>query len=167
MSVSEQYAQFLKDSCYYPSAGKRNLEEYNYLVLGLAGEAGETADNHKKVLRETGLNEKAFQRRMDGKEQAKILNELGDELYYLTQLAKYFDTTIEGLMVINAFKLYTRHTEITPEKPDAHQFTKEELPWPFPDIPYSDVSKLMQAIESRTTEANASTSTATDMLLKL
>jgi len=72
----------------------------NYLVLGLASEAGEIAGKQKKWLRGDYDLESKF-------EQA-ILPELGDCLWYISMIAESLGISLEYIMRQNIQKLQAR-----------------------------------------------------------
>lgn len=80
-----------------------NLTDVGFLekVLGLAGEAGETADKIKKVIRDKGG-------RADDADRAAITKELGDVLWYLANVARYLDISLEEVAATNLKKLDSR-----------------------------------------------------------
>ena len=66
-------------------------------TLGLVGEAGEVAEKVKKVIRDKGnLN------------QAELVKELGDVLFYVAALANHIDSDLETVAVNNLAKLHDR-----------------------------------------------------------
>ena len=67
----------------------------DHAVLGLAGEAGEVANQHKKDLFKPGWQTTRAER----------LDELGDVLYYVAILAWLDNCTIDELSQMNAEKL--------------------------------------------------------------
>ena len=67
-----------------------------YLTLGLAGEASEVCNKHKKEIRD-GVNKSE-----------EIIDELGDVLYYLSALALEMGITMECLAGMNYAKLSDR-----------------------------------------------------------
>lgn len=70
-------------------------------ILGLVGESGEFAEKIKKIYRNNnGL--------MSEDEKAELIKELGDVLWYIAVLAKYFDTDLEKVAKINLDKLSSR-----------------------------------------------------------
>ena len=71
----------------------------DHAVLGLVGESGEVAEQHKKDLFKPGGQTTRDER----------LDELGDVLYYLAILAWLDDCTIEELSQSNAAKLADGH----------------------------------------------------------
>lgn len=77
-------------------------ETIEYYILGLAGEAGETANEMKKVLRDkNGI--------MDKESRKKILEEAGDSLWYISRLSKNLSYSLEELALDNLVKLQKRH----------------------------------------------------------
>ena len=66
-------------------------------TLGLVGEAGEVAEKVKKVIRDKGnLN------------QAELVKELGDVLFYVAALANHIDSDLKTVAVNNLAKLHDR-----------------------------------------------------------
>ena len=136
--IFEEYMTFIEQSAYYAGAGDRSQEEYVYLLAGLSGESGEVADDYKKIQRHIGLDEEVFQAALTPEVRMRMINELGDTLYYLSRMCEFFGITVEQLAIINVHKLFKRHTYgAKSDKPDAVQFTQDELKWPFEDIPFS------------------------------
>lgn len=71
-----------------------------YYALGLAGESGEVVDKIKKFYRD-GTDEQF---------KTRIINELGDALWYLTRIATWFGSDLEEVMAANIRKLEDRLT---------------------------------------------------------
>ena len=71
-------------------------------VLGLVGEAGETADKIKKILRDKDGTVTEEDRTAIGKE-------LGDVLWYLTSIARYLDLSLSEVALQNVTKLEDRY----------------------------------------------------------
>lgn len=71
-------------------------------VLGLAGEAGEVADQYKKV----------YFHGPKGDVRDKIIKELGDVCFYLIKLIDLNGTTLEEVLAVNKAKLESRHPEL-------------------------------------------------------
>ncbi len=75
---------------------------YDYLVMGLCGEAGEVANKYKKIIRD-----------QDGvltpEAKAKIADELGDVLWYLARLANELGYDLEHIAKNNIAKLISRN----------------------------------------------------------
>jgi NTP pyrophosphatase (non-canonical NTP hydrolase) len=71
-----------------------------WCALGLAGEAGEAADNIKKaIFHDRGLNYE------------KIKSELGDVLWYVTSLCTKLGFDLDDVMITNVEKLQTRYPD--------------------------------------------------------
>jgi NTP pyrophosphatase (non-canonical NTP hydrolase) len=72
-----------------------------YPTLGLANEAGEVAGKIKKIFRDRGG--------MIGEEDRQALkHELGDVLWYLTQICTELNLTLEEVAAANLEKLFSR-----------------------------------------------------------
>ena len=70
-------------------------------ALGLVGEAGETADKIKKIVRDkNGIP--------TDEDKAEITKELGDVLWYVSNLARYLDSSLDDVAKINLDKLESR-----------------------------------------------------------
>lgn len=67
-------------------------------VIGLASEAGEVLDEHKKLF---------FHTAKDRTEAIKY--ELGDVCYYLAKVIDLYDFTLEEILEANKAKLFERH----------------------------------------------------------
>lgn len=72
-----------------------------YLTMGLAGESGETIDKIKKVVRNNNG-------KFTPEDLQEIKKELGDVLWYLSQLATQFDMSLEDVASTNLDKLFDR-----------------------------------------------------------
>lgn len=71
-------------------------------VLGLAGEAGETADKVKKILRDkNGV--------ISAEDKKAITKELGDVLWYIAAIARYLEVGLSEVAEGNIEKLESRH----------------------------------------------------------
>jgi NTP pyrophosphatase (non-canonical NTP hydrolase) len=84
-------------------------------VLGLAGEAGEVADQVKKWQYHT---EKSFEFHRE-----KLVSELGDVYFYLLKLQDLTGITTEECIAANRAKLESRHPElnkVTERFPDGY-----------------------------------------------
>ncbi len=81
----------------YPNLGSNNI----YPTLGLVGEAGEVAEKIKKVIRDkNGI--------FDEESKKGIKKELGDVLWYLSNLCTEFDFSLEEVALQNLEKLRLR-----------------------------------------------------------
>ena len=81
----------------YPNLGSNNI----YPLLGLVGEAGEVAEKVKKVIRDKkGI--------FDEESKKGIKKELGDVLWYLSNLCTEFDFKLDEVALQNLEKLKLR-----------------------------------------------------------
>lgn len=71
-------------------------------VLGLVGEAGETADKIKKILRDKGGV-------VSEEDRVLITKELGDTLWYLAGISRYLNTPLSEVATGNIEKLESRY----------------------------------------------------------
>ena len=88
----------------YQRLAKRTKEPtatLDYLVHGLASEAGEVAGVRKRMIRDDG-DELTVTRR------AEMLSELGDCLWYVAMLADRLDTNLSEVASTNIAKLFDR-----------------------------------------------------------
>jgi len=97
MMTFEEYQKKSRKTAQYPDAGSNFI----YPTLGLAGEAGEVAEKIKKVLRDDG-GEVLLEKREE------IKKELGDVLWYLTQIATELNLPLEEIAEFNIKKLASR-----------------------------------------------------------
>jgi NTP pyrophosphatase (non-canonical NTP hydrolase) len=72
-----------------------------YPTLGLVGESGEIAEKIKKVLRDDGG-------KLSEDKKIEIGKELGDVLWYISQLATELDMNLDEIAQGNIDKLYSR-----------------------------------------------------------
>ncbi|MFA5644072.1 MAG: nucleoside triphosphate pyrophosphohydrolase family protein [Patescibacteria group bacterium] len=91
------YQKKAKRTAIYPNIGKN----YIYPVLGLAGEAGEVAEKFKKIIRDNGG-------KINGEKKAEIEKELGDVLWYVSQIATELKIDLNDIAVNNIKKLSSR-----------------------------------------------------------
>ncbi|MEK7181019.1 MAG: nucleoside triphosphate pyrophosphohydrolase family protein [Patescibacteria group bacterium] len=93
----KEYQEKSRKTAIYPNSGNNFI----YPTLGLSGEAGEVAEKIKKVLRDN-----------DGKvteeKRTEIEKELGDVLWYLSQIASELNLSLEEVAEKNIEKLYSR-----------------------------------------------------------
>ena len=81
-----------------------DLKEVGFIekVLGLVGEAGETADKIKKILRDKdGV--------VSGEDRDLVVKELGDTLWYIASIARYMDVSLSKVASSNIDKLESRY----------------------------------------------------------
>lgn len=94
----EEYQNEAKQTALYPNRLK-NLE---YPTLGLAGEAGEVANIVKKIQRDFGGE-------ITEETRAKLKDELGDVLWYISACADELNLTLAEIAEYNVEKLSKRH----------------------------------------------------------
>ncbi len=81
-----------------------NLKEVGFIekVLGLTGEAGETADKIKKILRDKdGV--------VSDEDRDSVIKELGDTLWYIAAIARYLEVPLSKVAQGNIDKLESRY----------------------------------------------------------
>jgi NTP pyrophosphatase (non-canonical NTP hydrolase) len=89
-----EYQSNAKKTAVYPSS----LEgRFYYPALGLAGEAGELCNKIKKIARDNAPIDKE-----------QIKGELGDCLWYISQLATEFGISLDDIGIHNIGKLASR-----------------------------------------------------------
>ncbi len=91
------YQKESRKTAAYPSIG------YNFIypTLGLAGEAGEVVEKIKKLIRDKNGA-------IDEKVKQEITKELGDVLWYLSQLATELGLSLDEIASENLKKLFSR-----------------------------------------------------------
>ena len=77
-----------------------------YLTLGLVGEAAETANKVKKIIRGDYNDDPEKAEEVLG----QIAMELGDTLWYIAVLARELDTSLSAIAAANLDKLAARKT---------------------------------------------------------
>jgi len=91
------YQKSAAKTAHYDNEERRIL----LIMTGLAGETGEIAEKVKKIFREK-----------DGKpskeDKERLKKELGDSLWYLSELARYFDIELADIAETNITKLADR-----------------------------------------------------------
>jgi NTP pyrophosphatase (non-canonical NTP hydrolase) len=92
------YQKLAELTAEYPHRG--SLDGLTYTVLGLSGESGELANKLKKILRgdKTLAGEYAYE----------IAQELGDVLWYVSELAHNLGYDLEDIADMNLKKLKSR-----------------------------------------------------------
>lgn len=93
--LSDKYQEIVKKTKVYPDNAK-----FTYAALGLTSEAGEVAGKIKKYVRGDYKTLEPIRE--------KIIDELGDVLWYVTALAIELETTLDEIQVRNASKLLAR-----------------------------------------------------------
>ena len=93
----EEYQKYSRETAIYPEIGKN----FVYPTLGLAGESGEVAEKVKKILRDhEGV--------LDEEKKKELTKELGDVLWYLSQIASEIGVPLEVVASLNIEKLRSR-----------------------------------------------------------
>lgn len=93
----DEYQKQSRTTAVYPNQGSN----FVYPVLGLAGESGEVAEKIKKVIRDkNGL--------IDEQTRADLAKELGDVLWYVSQLATELNLSLSQVAENNLKKLFER-----------------------------------------------------------
>ena len=93
----QEYQEKSRKTALYPNIGSN----FVYPTLGLAGEAGEVAEKIKKVIRDKeGI--------IDDTTREEIKKELGDVIWYLSQIASELNLSFDEVAQFNIEKLYSR-----------------------------------------------------------
>ncbi|MCF7820246.1 MAG: nucleoside triphosphate pyrophosphohydrolase family protein [Candidatus Pacebacteria bacterium] len=95
-----KFSDYQKESqrtALYPDKGNN----YVYPTLGLTGEAGEVADKIKKILRDK-------EGKLSEDDKKEIAKELGDVLWYISQLASELNLDLDEIAKGNLEKLLSR-----------------------------------------------------------
>lgn len=93
----KEYQEKSKKTALYPNVG----DNFIYPTLGLSGEAGEVAEKIKKVIRDkNGI--------IDEETKELIKKELGDVLWYVSQLATELSLSLDDVAEKNIKKLASR-----------------------------------------------------------
>ena len=93
----KDYQKKSRKTALYPNRGKN----FVYPTLGLAGEAGEVAEKIKKVIRDKNSV-------VSEETKIEIAKELGDVLWYVTQIAAELGLSLDSIADSNIKKLYSR-----------------------------------------------------------
>jgi NTP pyrophosphatase (non-canonical NTP hydrolase) len=97
MEFSE-YQKYTADTAIYPHHGTCNPTAINYCVLGAGGEAGELSNTWKKAVRDGDFTTA----------RERLRYELGDVLWYVSQLATELGMTLDQVAQTNLDKLKDR-----------------------------------------------------------
>lgn len=99
-----EFDEYQKAIVKYDTYSKCELSEVGFVekVLGLTGEAGETADKIKKILRDKNGA-------LSDDDRDAICKELGDVLWYLASIARYLDIPLSEVASLNVEKLEDRY----------------------------------------------------------
>ena len=97
----KEYQEKSRVTAKYPEAG----DTFQYPILGLVGEAGEIADKLKKHIRDDGINKPS---ELSDEQKHEIGKELGDVLWYISQLTTELGLSLDEVAQMNIDKLYSR-----------------------------------------------------------
>lgn len=93
----KEYQEAADSTAIYPDRGNNLV----YPTLGLVGESGEVAEKVKKLIRDAqGEQTPEFR--------AELAKEVGDVLWYISQVAREIGTDIESVAAANIEKLRSR-----------------------------------------------------------
>ena len=76
-------------------------KKFEYLILGVCGEAGELAEKAKKLIRDKDGH-------MTDEDKEAFKKELGDVLWYISQISTELNFTLEDVAKSNLEKLFSR-----------------------------------------------------------
>ncbi len=93
----DEYQKLSRQTAIYSDLGKN----YIYPALGLAGETGEVIEKIKKLMRDKN-------KVVDDDFKSDISKEMGDVLWYLSQLASEFNLSLDDIASLNIKKLFSR-----------------------------------------------------------
>ena len=93
----EEYQKESRKTALYPNKDNNFI----YPVLGLCGESGEIAEKIKKVIRDEGGI-------VSEHKKEEIKKELGDVLWYISQIATEFGLSLDAVVKLNIEKLRSR-----------------------------------------------------------
>jgi NTP pyrophosphatase (non-canonical NTP hydrolase) len=93
----EEYQKLSRKTAIYPNKDNN----FVYPTLGLSGESGEVAEKIKKILRDNnGV--------VDDSKKQELAKELGDVLWYVSQLTTELGLSLDEIASLNIEKLYSR-----------------------------------------------------------
>ena len=103
MDFNEYQKKAAEYDCFKKPVKMTELTEAGFLekVLGLTGEAGETADKIKKIIRDK-------QGKYTEEDKEEITKELGDVMWYLAGIARYLEVDFSEVAEGNIEKLSSR-----------------------------------------------------------
>lgn len=99
-----QYQELARVTAIYPDQGE--LLGLLYVALGLAGEAGEIANKTKKIIRDTN-------REITPEYLEMVKKEMGDVLWYLSNMCSELNIDFKAIAQENLIKLYGRKMKDT------------------------------------------------------
>jgi len=93
----KDYQTKARKTAIYPKVGKN----FVYPTLGLSGETGEIAEKIKKILRDDNG-------KVDKGKRMELVFEMGDVLWYLSNLASELNINLDTIAKLNLHKLEMR-----------------------------------------------------------
>lgn len=96
----DEYQKFCKSTAVYPKIGN----ELVFPMLGLSGEVGEVSEKVKKIFRDDGGV-------VSQDKKVEIAKELGDVLWYVTQLVTELKLNLSDVVELNLEKISKRTIE--------------------------------------------------------
>jgi len=93
----QEYQEEARKTAIYPNKDNN----YIYPALGLVGEAGEIAEKIKKVIRDDNYE-------ITDEKREELTKELGDVLWYIANLSKELNISMEDIAMRNIEKLKSR-----------------------------------------------------------
>lgn len=93
----EEYQNKARQTANYPNVGSNFI----YVALGLSGESGEIAEKIKKLLRDKNGA-------MDDEAKKALCYELGDVLWYVSQMGVELNLSLEEIAEKNIEKIFSR-----------------------------------------------------------
>ena len=97
----KEYQEKSRVTAKYPDVG----DTFTYPIMGLVGEAGEVADKLKKHMRDGGICKPS---ELNDEQRQELAKELGDVLWYISQLSSEFNLSLADVAQMNIDKLYSR-----------------------------------------------------------
>ena len=97
----DEYQEAIKKYDLFEKVDDVKSPGFSEKILGLVGEAGETADKFKKIIRDKNG-------KISAADKKEINKELGDVLWYVATIARYLDTPFDEIARGNVDKLQKR-----------------------------------------------------------
>lgn len=103
MELNDYQSKIIPFDAFDKASWDGNLASAEFIekVLGLTGEAGETGDKIKKLIRDQNGE-------LSKNDKLEIEKELGDVLWYVATIARYLDLKLEDVAKLNIEKLQSR-----------------------------------------------------------
>ena len=96
-----EYQEATSKTAVYPEVGTGSIIAVNYVALGASNEAGEVAGKVKKAWRDDDCQ-------ITEKKKEELIGEIGDVLWYLSQLADELGVSLGAIAEKNIDKLLDR-----------------------------------------------------------